>query len=294
MEKENRPGILRTNIPFYLTGLLLIFIAKYYYSRAGAAQLLWLLAPTAGWVSLLSGIPFVYIQDIGYVNHGMKIIIAPSCSGMQFMLITASMLLFSFVHLAAAGLADGSLFPAAASGKSRFRNGCVWTGISIALAFLFTVFVNGLRIIAAIYLPLLFQRLQLFGSLLTPDRLHTVIGIVVYFAALLTLYRLMGYLFHSTAEGSLLRRCLPPVFWYFSIVLGIPFLNRAFVKNREQFLSFAGLTAICCCGILLLYCAGSLLRKRHSHKETASRETVSRKADRSNLPPEYDLRHPIQ
>ena len=76
--------LLRLNTPFYLTGLVQILAMKYFYSRAGASQLLWLLAPTSGLVSLISGIPFIYIQDIGYVNHGMKIIIAPSCSGMQF------------------------------------------------------------------------------------------------------------------------------------------------------------------------------------------------------------------
>ena len=66
--------LLRLNTPFYLTGLVLILAMKYFYSRAGASQLLWLLAPTSGLVSLISGIPFIYIQDIGYVNHGMKII----------------------------------------------------------------------------------------------------------------------------------------------------------------------------------------------------------------------------
>ena len=104
------------------------------------------------------------------------------------------------------------------------------------LSYCFTVFINGLRIITALYLPLLFQRLQLFGDILTPDSLHTMIGTVVYFAALLTLYRLVRHLFHPAAEGSLLRRFLPPVFWYFFIVLGIPFLNRAYAQNDHGLL----------------------------------------------------------
>lgn len=252
--REKAIRLLRLNTPFYLTGLVLILAMKYFYSRAGASQLLWLLAPTSGLVSLLSGIPFVYIQDIGYVNHGMKIMIAPSCSGMQFMLITAAMLLFSFVHLAASGKGPGLL------GKSPIGKGFAWIGISIMLSYCFTVFINGLRIITALYLPLLFQRLQLFGDILTPDSLHTMIGTVVYFAALLTLYRLVRHLFYPAAEGSLLRRFLPPVFWYFFIVLGIPFLNRAYAQNGAQFIRFALLIMVCCGGIVLFYCACTLVR----------------------------------
>lgn len=329
-EREERFQIIRNNMPFYLTGLILIFVIKYFYSRAGAPQLLWLLAPTAGWVSLLSGIPFEYIQKVGYVNHEMKILIAPSCSGMQFLLIAAAMLLFSFVHLAAAGDSrchsrktaacgafpgseitgggisaseitgdgisgfgimrsgisasritgsgisaseitgngipgpevSGSEIPAPVSKTLRLRNGFAWIGISLVLSYFYTVFVNGLRIIAAIYLPLFFERMQLYGDVLTPDSLHTAIGTVVYFAALLTLYRLAGFRFYPGQETSLVRRCLPPVFWYFFIVLVIPFLNRAYEKNGVQFITFAVLVTLCCCGILLVYCAGILLRKR--------------------------------
>ena len=329
-KREEHFQIIRNHMPFYLSGLILIFVIKYFYSRAGAAQLLWLLAPTAGWVSLLSGIPFEYIQEVGYVNHEMKILIAPSCSGMQFLLIAAAMLLFSFVHLATDGgsrwhwrktaaskalpggeimrggipeseitgsgisaseitgsgisgseitgggisaseiTGDGipgpeissSEIPAPVSNALRLRKGFAWIGISFVLSYFYTVFVNGLRIIAAIYLPLFFERMQLYGDVLTPDSLHTAIGTVVYFAALLTLCRLAGFWFYPGRETSLVRRCLPPVFWYFFIVLGIPFLNRAYEKNGAQFTSFAVLVTLCCCGILLVYCAGVLLRKR--------------------------------
>ena len=61
MNRKEQTQIIRDNIPFYLIGLALILSMKYFYSRAGASQLLWLLAPTAGWVSLLSGIPFEYV-----------------------------------------------------------------------------------------------------------------------------------------------------------------------------------------------------------------------------------------
>lgn len=283
------PHLLQKNMPFYIIGLILIFVIKYFYSRAGAQQLLWLLAPTARWVSFLSGIPFEYVQDIGYANYGMKILIAPSCSGMQFMLITAAMLIFSFVHLSGRlftgqpfltgeGFSDMEQKPedismykyncpvrAAAPPLNRklpeMIKGLAWICSSLLLSYFFTILVNGLRIITAIYLPLLFERLRLFGGFVTPDSLHTAIGTLVYFTALLTLYRLMGHLFYRSSKNSLLRRCLPPVFWYFFIVLGIPFLNRAYEQNGERFIEFAVLVSSCCAGILLLYCVSILLRK---------------------------------
>lgn len=300
MNFKEKSNFLRHNSIFYVTGFLLIFCMKYYYSRAGVPELQWLLAPTAGWVSLLSGIPFEYIREVGYINHDLKMIIAPSCSGMQFMMVTAAMLIFSFVHL------SGSLFtrqsaattpqeaehqscsterkrrslkcsrtgtapsPGQDSVLSASLKGFAWIGSSLVLSFLFTVFVNGLRIITAVYLPSFFEGWQLYGSFLTPDSLHTAIGTVIYFTALLTLYRLAGHLFRREAQVSLLRRCLPPVFWYFFIVLGIPFLNRAYRHGGEQFMAFAVLVTACCGGILVLYCAGALLRKRHGSHRNAS------------------------
>lgn len=324
MNFKEKSNFLRHNSIFYITGFLLIFCMKYYYSRAGVPELKWILAPTAGWVNLLSGIPFEYIREAGYVNHDLKMIIAPSCSGMQFMIITAAMLIFSFVHLSGnlftrqsapqsvdttpLGAARKNCSPehglpnterqscssehghpdternghspehshpgtASSSGQhstlSVSLNGFAWIGISLVLSFLFTVFVNGLRIITAVYLPSFFEEWQLYGGFLTPDSLHTAIGTVIYFTALLTLYRLVGHLFHREPQISLLRRCLPPVFWYFFIVLGIPFLNRAYRRGGEQFTGFAILVTACCGGILLLYCTGTLLRKLHSSHRNA-------------------------
>lgn len=322
MNFKEKSNFLRHNSIFYITGFLLIFCMKYYYSRAGVPDLKWILAPTAGWVSLLSGIPFEYIREAGYVNHDLKMIIAPSCSGMQFMTITAAMLIFSFVHLSgslfsrqsaiqSAGAAplgaarinyapehahpsaeckrrspeyfhpgterknrspkcthpDTAPSPGQPSMLSAGLKGFAWIGISLVLSFLFTVIVNGLRIITALYLPSFFEEWQLYGGFLTPDSLHTAIGTVIYFTALFTLYRLIGHLFHRESQIPLLRRCLPPVFWYFFIVLGIPFLNRAYRRDGEQFMGFAILVTACCGGLLLLYCTGALLRKLHgSHR----------------------------
>lgn len=327
-------GFIKKNSVFYLVGFLILLGMKYYYSRADAESLRWILGPTAGWVELLSGIPFRYEPGLGYANHSLRYLIAPSCSGVQFLIITAAMLIFTFVHEAADVCLFRFLSPRKASrtldyscgrlssrldvqcrnfpdfrhirlcrsrkpgnashgdarkALARTGAGLCWIVASLLLSYGFTVFVNGLRIIAAIYLPSFFERLHVFhgfgrfGKLLTADRLHTVIGVVVYFTALLTVHQLVSLFFRKDYRrdnrqklSPLLRRCLSPLFWYFLIVLGIPFLhnlcqnrtyqNKAYQKGgsllrifNSQFRDFALLVMFCCGFILLLYGLASLV-----------------------------------
>ena len=281
---------LRQNMIFYIIGFFILFGMKYFYSKADCEGLRWILGPTARWVEALSGIPFVYERGMGYANHGLRFLIAPSCSGVQFLIILAAMLIFSFVHEAADFcltnrmhgrkkeasdsrcpdcLCDTDVSVSRKAALARMGKGICWIAISLLLSYVLTVFVNGLRIIAAIYLPSFFERIHAFGSFLTPDRLHTMIGVVVYFAALLTIHQLTGLLFQKNSgtdkrqtSALVLRKCLSPLFWYFFIVLGIPFLNRAWQKGGRQFVDFALLVAVCCGFVLLLYGLPVLICRR--------------------------------
>ncbi len=252
MDTGKKLRFLRENIMFYLIGFSLILGMKYLYSKASCDDLRWILGPTARWVEILTDIPFRYEPGMGYANHGLRFLIAPSCSGVQFLIITAAMLIFSFSH----SVGDCSVkvhIPGIALGFG-------WIVVSLLLSYVSTVFVNGLRIVVAIYLPWLFERTGVFRGLFTPDRLHTVIGVVVYFAALLTIYRLTGLLFDrfqgaekDSTSASILGRCLSPVFWYFFMVLGIPFLNRILHGSSDSFTDFAFLVTLCCGLVLLFY-----------------------------------------
>ena len=225
----------KENRIFYLAGAIVILGIKYFYSSAGANELRWILAPTTWCVRILSGIPFYWESRVGYVSHELRYIIAPSCSGVQFMLIAFAMLVFCFVHR---------------MGTTKRR--CLWFLASAPVAYLLTVFVNGVRIILSIYLR------NIGYGRLTPDRLHTVLGTVVFFAALLVIYHAANYICRHglsirTEKGEVGERTwispLPPLLCYFSIALGIPFFNMAF-KN-EGFTEYAVLvTAVC----LIIYC----------------------------------------
>ena len=217
-------SLLKRNWIFYLAGFLLILGLKYFYSNACADELKWILTPTAWWVRTLSGISFEWESSYGYVNHSLRFVIAPSCSGVQFMLISFAVLLFSFVHR-----------------TNSKKAGMIWIVSSLLLSYVFTILVNGLRIVISIYLPVYLSKIGAFQGWLTPERLHTLIGTVVYFSALLLIYYLTGTFFKRK-----LSCFAAPLFWYLFIVLVIPFLNNAYRNNRTDFLSYTALILPVC------------------------------------------------
>ncbi|MCM1191068.1 MAG: exosortase K [Butyrivibrio sp.] len=286
MSVKKEINLLRQNFLFYLAGALLLLGLKCYYRQADCDSLLWILKPTAGWVQFLSGIPFIYLPGTGYVNHDLRLLIAPSCSGVRFMTVLFATLFFSFVHIiavpgssSASGAAPDDEDPRGIhrpvrAGHGRFYTwlpgslpagirGICWIAVSGSLAWLFTVFVNGLRIIAAIYLPIYLEEAGLTGGILTHDRLHTLIGVVVYFIALLTIYRLADCFVRrgskTAVSPAFWRKCAPPVFWYFVLTLGLPLLHSF---GRKEFTEFAVLVTGCCGLILLPYATILFLRRR--------------------------------
>ncbi len=233
--------MITKNSIYYLAGFLLIFVLKLFYRRADGADFLWILAPTAHWVTILTGISFVSEPGTGYVNHSLKCIIAPSCSGLQFMSIVIALLIFSFIR--------------------HVRRKTLWTFLSVCFSFPYTVLVNGLRITLAVYIPLYFPGLTAYGSPLTPEKLHTLIGTAVYFAALLALYSLTSSIvLHKQNGRTRPAGFLQPLFWYLFIVLGLPLMNRAYQKGKEQFTGYMLLTACGCLAVLALPLLCSLLK----------------------------------
>lgn len=231
-------NVTKTYGILFFCGCLLLVGMKLFYSRSDSSSLDWILAPTAWWVRTLSGIPFENEPHVGYVNHGLRFVIARSCCGMQFMMIAFAMLFFSFLH------------------RMKTRGKAVmWGLLSFTGSYFYTIFINGIRIVLSIYLPAHYAKRIGFGEWMSAERLHTVLGTVLYFSALLALYRIAELLScrinaanvqtggQTKAPGSkTARRLLSPASWYFFILLGIPFLNHASRGNPEGFLEYAAIT----------------------------------------------------
>lgn len=241
----------RSNILFYFLGFALIFGIKLFYSRAGSDELRWILGPTACWVEILSGIPFEYEPGAGYVNHSLRCLIAPSCAGINFMIILMASLLFPFIHRVEAPEKEDQL--------SDFWRKTYWTAGSLVFSCFITILVNGLRILAAVYLPEFFRRAGLLGGFLSEERLHTAIGVAVYFVCLLTVYRLadrfvdgLGREGMSEPEtggsrkgfSGIAGQLLVPAFWYFGFTLGLPLAVRIYRGEIGEYGEYAAPVAL--------------------------------------------------
>ena len=221
---------------------------KYHYSKAGSDALVWILAPTATLVELTGGLPFEYEAQTGFVNSARRIIIAPSCAGVNFLIVAFCMAAFCGLHH-----------------FRRQMHKLLWLTLSGLNAYVLTLGTNTLRIMLSIYM----YQLDIYGDWLTPQRMHRLTGIVIYFFFLC--------LFYMIINKGLYRLCLKfkrklsndfgpgharsnyfrwpsitvtPLFWYAFITLGVPLMNAAFVGNGARFAEHIGTVAFGCIIVL--------------------------------------------
>ncbi len=209
--------------------LLLFSIAfglKYHYSHASSDGLTWVLKPTAMLVMYLDDLAFVYETHTGFISREDGIIIAPSCAGINFMIV--------------------ALLMAGWSGIFRLKTGWripVWIGLTGISVYGLTLVVNAIRIMGAIRL----YAADICQGWLTPARIHRLEGIGVYFLALC--------LFHLATQSMLtifIRRTSisetkvksgqrpfigwTPAAWYFLVLIGIPLIHGTAIHNPDRFL----------------------------------------------------------
>ncbi|MCM1049602.1 MAG: exosortase K [Clostridiales bacterium] len=257
-------------LPLYIFTIIIALTMRYISKINDSDALLWILSPTAQWVSILSGIQFEYLSHMGFVNHFYKFLIAPECSGCRFMLIVFLMLIFSFLYRI----------------KSA-KSGYIWFGVSIVFSYVYTILVNGIRIAASIYVPIVLENMGLIGGGLTQDRLHMIIGTATYFSFMCAAYPLADFacrrflmqpekepimLQSSEKESVTLQssyfaehshRFLIPVFWYLLVVLIIPFARRLYRQDWEGFAQYTVLIiGVCFVIAFARYMIGLILYRK--------------------------------
>lgn len=210
----SRPGRLFVRVtPWssFLAGACAIGLAlgmKALYSRAGADALLWILAPSAWLARFVGGIDLTYEPGAGFISHAHHMVVGPACAGINFLVISFLTLYFSFTRHSA--------------GKAR------WLLTSAALSFGAAIVANGLRIFVSAYL----WDADIYGSWMTPDRMHRLAGTVIYYASLLALYLVMTSYF---GDGGKRTHSLAPLFWYAGVSLGVPMAGRLFSTGAPGF-----------------------------------------------------------
>lgn len=196
---------IRTRTPV-IHGLMALAGAvglKWYYSGADGSDLAWILGPTAALVARLTGIDFVSAGGEGYLAPAAGVVIAPACAGVNFLII--AFLTGAFTGIRPRQPAFGVLISAA------------------LMAYGLTVAVNAIRIILSMGL----YDAPIYTGPITPDRVHRIGGVLVYFPALLAFHAVLSR-FRSRAvgdEAGPLRIPAAPMAWYLGIALGVPMIH---------------------------------------------------------------------
>jgi exosortase K len=207
-------------------GLLLLIIVlamvglKLYYSMARVNDLQWILWPTAKIVGAISGIPFDFEPGAGYMSREHLFLIEKPCAGINFM-------------IAALGMVGFVLSERAHGARASFGV----LSVSLTLSYLAAVAVNTVRLLVALWLG----AHPLVSSFWTAGRMHRVEGIAVYFGGLFALHLVARRLVKGPARSldsgivSVLRGARVPLFWYYAVALGAPWLHGAAAAGARFF-----------------------------------------------------------
>jgi exosortase K len=196
------------------------FGLKLIYSHAGASELEWVLAPSCWFASRLCGIELVREAGAGWISHSPRMVVGPACAGVNFLVVSWLALFFS-----QQGRCIGT------------RRKLVCLCLSVVAAYLATLATNGLRIVLAAHL----YDADFYSGWLTRERLHRLLGVVLYCSALLGLCHAAD-LYTSRAPLQASRARLTPFLWYLGVAIGVPLANRAFVRAPGHFAEHAALT----------------------------------------------------
>jgi hypothetical protein len=213
--------------------LLSAMVLKLYYSTASPNQLRWILAPTTTLVELITGRQFEFESHAGYLSNDRTYLIAASCAGVNFLITAFLMLALRKLWRDCRGVprwapvANDPENMTHANEYSRGAHGGTplqtkWRVIPALalLAYLATIVTNTVRISIALWL----QRNPLEVSWLTPNQLHRLEGIVVYFGFLLLLF-IISEKVSSEKPANLLRLSFFPLMIYYAMMLGVPLAN---------------------------------------------------------------------
>jgi exosortase K len=204
---------------------------KDFYSRAGSEDLAWIIGPTAWVAEIFSDLSFSPEPGYGWVDVRHNVVIAPVCAGMNFLIIAFCMSSFQILWKRTSAK---QIFPAIA--------------VAGGVSYLLTIIANAARILLAVTL----FPLDIHNAWLTPDMLHRVAGIVVYYLLLCSYSQAINYYFDSGNQHLQERKnlfakqtlLLVPLFWYLLFSVGVPFANNSFTRNPELFARHATTVAL--------------------------------------------------
>lgn len=223
--RKRRDQVIRAG--YGVAVLTAAYLLKSFYRQADAGELAWIIAPTAWLTEALSELSFTPEAGYGWQDLHHRVVIAPACAGVNFLIIAFCMASFLVLR------------STPASGKS-LTGGITAAALS---AYLLTITANTARIIVS---TILYDTV-VYPPWMTPGMLHRLSGTAIFYGALCLYYQIwFVVLAESLCEdggravqpgGQSLRSS--PLLWYLAVSIGIPISNHAFTNDPELFVRHA-------------------------------------------------------
>jgi exosortase K len=238
-----------------MLAVLVMLVLKDFYSRAGADDLTWMLAPTARIVSRLTSANLVWESGVGYTDFNRGIIIAPACAGINFLIMTFGLAAFC-------GIRRIRHLPQLLA----FLSFCLFGAYGAAQA------VNALRIILSMAL----YQWDIYTSWLTPARVHRLAGTGLYLSALGLFFTGLRPIIHAFCKcfdhsertvGTRWPFWLPFA-WYLLGAVGVPLANLTFHRPLQGFFEHCATVVLF---VVIAWSVKWLWRKQSDFSRTRSR-----------------------
>ncbi|WP_366893997.1 exosortase K [uncultured Aquimarina sp.] len=161
---------LDKNVPYYILGIFLFLVFKLGFKYANHEDLIFLIKPTDTLISSLTGSTSVYIENEGYYNNHLDILIDKSCAGFNFWVLSFLMIMFLLLKYAKSHLQRIASIP-----------------VALLFTFVLTIIVNTSRIYVLIVAQ---NRLSSLLSIETTV-IHESIGILINLSFLIITYLML-------------------------------------------------------------------------------------------------------
>ncbi|MEW6530121.1 MAG: exosortase K [Thermodesulfobacteriota bacterium] len=202
--------------------VLIMLLLKRHYSLATAAQLDWILAPTATLVAWFTSANPVLESGVGYVDFAKGIVVAPGCAGVNFMIMAFGLAAFCGLHHI-----------------RRLPAQLIWLVLALAAAYGLTLVVNTVRIALSIAL----YEADIYSSWLTAARVHRLAGVALYLGALWLYFLGLRQVIALYCNHLYLRKHHRSGYaagwlvmgWYLVGAVGVPLANGAWQKGLPAF-----------------------------------------------------------
>jgi exosortase K len=133
MNRRKASSLTKNHQIFLVVAGIFFILGKYWYSNSTIEEWLFILKPTTSFVGFLTGDSFVFVPNQGYYFQDLDVLINKGCAGVNFWLLSFVLYYYQFVTKSAKIIYKIVALP-----------------LSLLLAYIFTIFINGSRIYTSI------------------------------------------------------------------------------------------------------------------------------------------------